>query len=77
MPGAQPPPGCVSPGVPAPRTHPPGFSQGEKQLLLAANIGEGILFAGPHHAPIRVVASSEEYKLVTSKPQEILTGTKT
>jgi type IV secretory pathway VirB4 component len=48
------------------------LSQGEKQLLLAANIGEGILFAGPHHAPIRVVASQEEYKLVTSKPQEVL-----
>ena len=52
------------------------LSQGEKQLLLAANIGEGILFAGPHHAPIRVVASGEEYKLVTSKPQEIFAGTK-
>lgn len=48
------------------------LSQGEKQLLLAANVGEGILFAGPHHAPIRVVASQAEYDLVTTKPQEIL-----
>jgi len=47
------------------------LSQGEKQLLLAANIGEGIFFAGPHHAPIRVVASEEEYKLITTKPQEM------
>lgn len=47
------------------------LSHGERQLLLAADIGEGILFAGPHHAPIKVVASDEEYKLVTSKPQEI------
>lgn len=47
------------------------LSQGEKQLLLAANVGEGIFFAGPHHAPIRVVASDEEYKLITTKPQEI------
>jgi conjugal transfer ATP-binding protein TraC len=47
------------------------LSQGEKQLLLGANIGEGILFAGPHHAPIRVVASDEEYKLITTKPEEL------
>ena len=48
------------------------LSQGEKQLLLAANIGEGIFFAGPHHAPIRVVASQEEHKIITTKPQEKL-----
>ena len=46
------------------------LSQGEKQLLLAANIGEGIFFAGPHHAPIRVVASEEEHRLITTNPQE-------
>lgn len=46
------------------------LSQGEKQLLLAANVGEGIFFAGPHHAPIRVVASSEEHKLITTNPNE-------
>ncbi|MDP1759997.1 MAG: ATP-binding protein, partial [Candidatus Woesebacteria bacterium] len=43
------------------------LSQGEKQLLLAANIGEGIFFAGQHHAPIRVVASEAEHKLITAK----------
>jgi type IV secretory pathway VirB4 component len=48
------------------------LSQGEKQLLLAANVGEGIFFAGPHHAPIRVVASEEENKLITTKPQEVI-----
>ncbi len=47
------------------------LSQGEKQLLLAANIGEGILFAGPHHAPIKIVASRKEYDLITTKPQEV------
>ncbi len=46
------------------------LSQGEKQLLLAANVGEGIFFAGPHHAPIRIVASVDEDKLITTKPQE-------
>ena len=48
------------------------LSEGEKQLLLAANIGEGIFFAGAHHAPIRVVASPEEHGLITTKPQELL-----
>jgi len=48
------------------------LSQGEKNLLLAANVGEGIFFAGPHHAPIRVVASEEENKLITTKPEEVV-----
>jgi len=48
------------------------LSQGEKQLLLAANVGEGIFFAGPHHAPIRVVASEDENRLITTKPQEMV-----
>jgi conjugal transfer ATP-binding protein TraC len=48
------------------------LSQGEQQLLLAANIGEGIFFAGPHHAPIRIVASAEEHQLITTNPQEML-----
>jgi len=48
------------------------LSQGEKNLLMAANIGEGIFFAGPHHAPIRVVASKDEYDLITSKPQDLI-----
>jgi len=46
------------------------LSQGERQLLLAADIGEGILFAGPHHAPIKIVASPDEYKFVTTKPSD-------
>ncbi len=48
------------------------LSQGEKQLLLGANIGEGIFFAGNNHVPIVVESSPEEHKLVTTKPQEIL-----
>lgn len=53
------------------------LSQGEKQLLLGANVGEGILFAGNSHAPINVVASPEEHKLITTKPQELLQQMKT
>ena len=48
------------------------LSQGERQLLLAANVGEGIFFAGNNHAPVNVVASPEEHKLITTKPSEIL-----
>lgn len=48
------------------------LSQGERQLLLAAGVGEGILFAGPHHAPIKVVASDDEYQFVTTKPQDVM-----
>ena len=47
------------------------LSQGERQLLMSANVGEGIFFAGAHHAPIKVVASPDEHKLITTNPQEI------
>lgn len=48
------------------------LSEGEKRLLLAANIGEGLFFAGPNHVAMQVVASPEEHPLVTSSPKEIL-----
>jgi len=48
------------------------LSEGEKHLLLAADIGEGIFFAGPNHVAIRVVASPEEHQLITTKPEELL-----
>ncbi len=48
------------------------LSQGEKQLLLSADVGEGIFFAGSNHVALRSVASPEEHKLITSKPEEVL-----
>lgn len=48
------------------------LSEGEKHLLLAADIGEGLFFAGPNHVAIRVVAAPDEHILVTSKPEELL-----
>ncbi len=48
------------------------LSDGEKQYLLGANIGEGIFFAGSNHVAIRVMASPQEHKLITSNPEEIL-----
>ena len=48
------------------------LSEGEKHLLLAADVGEGLFFAGQNHVAMRVVASSEEHRLITTKPEEIL-----
>jgi hypothetical protein len=48
------------------------LSEGERQLLVAADIGEGIFFAGQNHVAIRVVASDEEHEVITSDPEEIL-----
>jgi hypothetical protein len=47
------------------------LSEGEKHLLLSCETGEGLFFAGPAHAAMRVIASPEEHALVTTKPQEL------
>jgi len=44
----------------------------EKYLLLQADIGEGIFFAGLKHAAIKVVASYTEDQIVTSSPEQII-----
>ncbi len=48
------------------------LSEGEQRLLMAEGIGQGIFFAGSTHVAMRVVASPEEHKLITTNPQEIL-----
>lgn len=48
------------------------LSEGEKQFLVTAQVGEGLLFAGQNHITAQFVASSSEYELITSKPQDIL-----
>lgn len=48
------------------------LSQGEKLLLLSAEVGEGLFFAGQNHVAIRVVASPAEHELITTDPQELL-----
>jgi type IV secretory pathway VirB4 component len=48
------------------------LSEGEKQLLLASDVGEGIFFAGPNHVALQVVASPEEHQLITTRPSELL-----
>lgn len=46
------------------------LSDGEKSLLLSASVGEGLFFAGSSHVAMRVVASPEEHKLMTTNPME-------
>ena len=48
------------------------LSQGERQLLVTADVGEGIFFAGQNHVALRVVASDEEHSLITTNPEEVL-----
>ena len=48
------------------------LSEGEKHLLLSANVGEGLFFAGNNHVAVRFIASPDEHKLITTKPSEIL-----
>jgi conjugal transfer ATP-binding protein TraC len=48
------------------------LSQGERQLLVTADVGEGIFFAGQNHVALRVVASPEEHSLITTDPEELL-----
>lgn len=48
------------------------LSQGERHLLLSAEVGEALYFAGQNHVAIRVVASPEEHTLITTDPRELL-----
>lgn len=48
------------------------LSQGERHLLLTAEVGEALFFAGQNHVAMRVVASPEEHALITTDPREML-----
>jgi conjugal transfer ATP-binding protein TraC len=47
------------------------LTEEEKYLLLQADVGEGIFFAGLKHAAIKVVASYTEDQIVTTNPEQI------
>jgi len=47
------------------------LSEGEKQLLVSSDVGEGIFFAGQNHVALRVVASEEEHAVITTNPEEL------
>ncbi len=48
------------------------LSEGEKQFLLGAAIGEGLFFAGQNHVAMRVIAAPFEHEIITSNPEELL-----
>lgn len=48
------------------------LSTQEKELLLSANIGEGLFFAGLNHVATKVVAAPFENSIITSSPQELI-----
>ena len=48
------------------------LSDEEKYLLLEANVGEGIFFAGLKHVAIKVIASYTEDQIITSDPSQLL-----
>ncbi len=48
------------------------LSDSEKNFLLTASVGEGILLMENEHSKIRIVASEEEHKQITTNADEIL-----
>jgi type IV secretory pathway VirB4 component len=48
------------------------LTENEKYLLLNAGIGQGLFFAGLKHVAIQIIASYNEDKIITTKPEEIL-----
>jgi conjugal transfer ATP-binding protein TraC len=48
------------------------LTEGEKQVLLQSEVGQGIFFAGPRHVAIEIVAFPTEHKIITTNPKDIL-----
>lgn len=49
-----------------------GLTEGEKNLLLEAAVGEGLFFAGLNHVAIKIIPSYFEDKIITTNPEQIL-----
>jgi conjugal transfer ATP-binding protein TraC len=47
------------------------LSEGEQRLLMAADVGEGLFFAGQNHVAMRIIASPEEHVVITTNPEEL------
>lgn len=48
------------------------LTEGERYLLLNANVGQGLFFAGLKHVAIQIIASYNEDKIVTTNPEQKL-----
>jgi conjugal transfer ATP-binding protein TraC len=53
------------------------LTEGERQFLLSAGVGEGIFFAGANHVAIQIIASENEYNLINTNPNEVLAANTT
>src|SRR3989338_5560790 len=52
------------------------LSRNERDILLTAGKGEGLFIAENEHSEIKVKASDEEHKLITTNPDELLANKK-
>lgn len=48
------------------------LTEAEKNLLLGAEVGTGLFFAGKRHVAIQIVASYFEDQIITTNPQQLL-----
>lgn len=48
------------------------LTEGEKFLLLEADVGEGLFFAGLNHVAIKIISSYSEDQIITTDPQQLL-----
>ncbi len=48
------------------------LTEEEKYLLLEAEVGEGLFFAGQKHVAMKVIASYTEDQIITTTPEEVL-----
>lgn len=48
------------------------LTEGEKYLLLTSDVGQGIFFAGLDHVAVQIIASYNEHKIITTKPEEMM-----
>jgi type IV secretory pathway VirB4 component len=48
------------------------LTEQEKYLLLNANVGEGLFFAGLNHVAIKITASYTEDQIITTDPKQLL-----
>jgi len=49
-----------------------GLTEAEKNLILEAEVGTGLFFAGLKHVAMQVIASYLEDQIVTTKPEQLL-----
>ena len=47
------------------------LTDGEKYLLLNSEVGQGLFFAGQKHVAIQIIASPQEERIITTKPDEV------